>query len=67
MATDEATARKWPAQAAYDVESPTGVILDRIGGSLCAPVQELRAWAEDHIDDIRGARDRYDSRDGDAR
>ena len=30
MGTDEATARKWPAQAAHDVESPTGVILDRI-------------------------------------
>jgi DNA-binding HxlR family transcriptional regulator len=132
MATDEATARKWPAQAAYDVESPTGVKLDRIadkwtlmihgtleagpmrfsdlrdalggispkvltqslralerdglvarraykqvppkveysltelGGSLCAPVKELRAWAEDHIGEIRSARERYDGRDGGA-
>jgi DNA-binding HxlR family transcriptional regulator len=121
-----ATPPKWPAQVAYDVESPTGVLVDRIadkwtlmihgtleagpmrftdlrealggispkvltrslralerdglisrhaydeapprveyaltalGGSLCAPVQELRAWAEQHIDDIRGARARYD-------
>src|SRR3954454_16473105 len=127
MATDEATARKWPAQAAYDAESPTGVILDRIadkwtlmihgtleagpmrfsdlrdalggispkvltqalrapepdaltsrraypqvppkveyaltelGGSLCTPVQGLRAWAEQHIDDIRRARNDYDA------
>ena len=130
MGTDEATARKWPAQAAYDVESPTGVILDRIadkwtlmihgtleagpmrfsdlrdalggispkvltqslralerdglvarraykqvppkveysltelGGSLCAPVKELRTWAEDNIDAIRAARERYEGRDG---
>jgi DNA-binding HxlR family transcriptional regulator len=128
MATDEATAQKWPAQAAYDVESPTAVILDRIadkwtlmihgtleagpmrfsdlrdalggispkvltqslralerdglvarraykqvppkveysltelGGSLCAPVKELRAWAEQHIDSIRAARADYDGR-----
>ena len=34
--------------------------LTALGGSLCAPVQELRAWAEEHIDDIRGARARYD-------
>ena len=34
--------------------------LTELGGSLCAPVQELRAWAERHIDDIRDARDRYD-------
>jgi DNA-binding HxlR family transcriptional regulator len=126
MGSDGSAPVKWPAQAAYDAESPTGVILDRIadkwtlmihgtleagpmrfsdlrdalggispkvltqalralerdglisrhayrqvppkveyaltelGGSLCAPVQELRAWAERHIDDIRGARDRYD-------
>ena len=117
---------KWPAQAAYDAESPTGVLLDRIadmwtlmihgtleagpmrfsdlrdalggispkvltqalralerdglisrrayrqvppkveyaltelGGSLCAPVQALRGWAEAHIDDIQRARLRYD-------
>jgi DNA-binding HxlR family transcriptional regulator len=129
MGTDEATARKWPARAAYDPESPTGILLDRIadkwtlmihgtleagpmrfsdlrdalggispkvltqalralerdgliarraykqvppkveysltelGGSLCAPVRELRTWAEGHVDDIRGARERYDGRD----
>jgi DNA-binding HxlR family transcriptional regulator len=34
--------------------------LTELGGSLCAPVKELRAWAEQHIGDIRGARDRYD-------
>jgi DNA-binding HxlR family transcriptional regulator len=38
--------------------------LTELGGSLCAPVKELRAWAEDHIGEIRGARDRYDARDG---
>jgi DNA-binding HxlR family transcriptional regulator len=121
---------KWPAQAAYDAESPTGVLLDRIadkwtlmihgtleagpmrfsdlrdalggispkvltqalrglerdglvsrtayrqvppkveyaltqlGGSLCSPVHGLRAWAEDHIDDIQRARVRYDGAAG---
>jgi DNA-binding HxlR family transcriptional regulator len=130
MGSDGSAPVKWPAQAAYDAESPTGVILDRIadkwtlmihgtleagpmrfsdlrdalggispkvltqslralerdglisrhayrqvppnveyaltelGGSLCAPVQELRAWAEEHIDHIRDARDRYDDDDG---
>src|SRR4051794_8972845 len=29
--------------------------LTELGGSLCAPVQGLRAWAEEHIDDIRRA------------
>jgi len=121
---------KWPAQAAYDADSPTGILLDRIadkwtlmihgtleagpmrfsdlrdalggispkvltqalralerdglvsrtayrqvppkveyaltelGGSLCAPVQGLRAWAEQHIDHIQRARSRYDGADG---
>src|SRR3954471_15161298 len=119
---------KWPARAAYDADSPTGVLLDRIadkwtlmihgtleagpmrfsdlrdalggispkvltqslralerdglvarraykqvppkveysltdlGGSLCAPVKELRTWAETNIGDIRSARERYDGR-----
>jgi DNA-binding HxlR family transcriptional regulator len=127
MATEEASAQKWPARAAYDGDSPTGILLDRIadkwtlmihgtleagpmrfsdlrdalggispkvltqalralerdglvarrayaqvppkveysltelGGSLCAPVQELRFWAEAHIDEIRRARERYDT------
>jgi DNA-binding HxlR family transcriptional regulator len=34
------------------------------GGSLCAPVQALRAWAEEHIDEIHSARSRYDGADG---
>src|SRR5215211_7863456 len=121
---------KWPAQAAYDAESPTGILLDRIadkwtlmihgtleagpmrfsdlrealggispkvltqalralerdglvsrtaypqvppkveyaltelGGSLCEPVQALRAWAEEHIGDIRRARSEYDAAAG---
>jgi DNA-binding HxlR family transcriptional regulator len=121
---------KWPAQAAYDTDSPTGILLDRIadkwtlmihgtleagpmrfsdlrdalggispkvltqalralerdglisrtayrqvppkveyaltelGGSLCAPVQGLRTWAEQHIDEIQRARGRYDGADG---
>src|SRR3954453_14713946 len=33
--------------------------LTELGGSLCAPVKELRAWAEDHIGEVRGARGRY--------
>jgi DNA-binding HxlR family transcriptional regulator len=127
MGTDGAAAQKWPARAAYDGDSPTGILLDRIadkwtlmihgtleagpmrfsdlrdalggispkvltqalralerdglvarraypqvppkveysltdlGGSLCGPVQNLRAWAEAHIDEIRGARERYDA------
>jgi DNA-binding HxlR family transcriptional regulator len=118
---------KWPAQAAYDTDSPTGILLDRIadkwtlmihgtlaagpmrfsdlrdalggispkvltqalralerdglvsrrayrqvppkveyslGGSLCAPVQGLRTWAEEHIAEIHRARSRYDGADG---
>src|SRR3954471_15935474 len=113
MGSVEPSPAKWPAQAAYDTESPTGILLDRIadkwtlmihgtleagpmrfsdlrdalggifaegahavaarararrphrppgvqagpaegrasltelGGSLCAPVKELRGWAED--------------------
>jgi len=128
MTDDAQTPEKWPAQVAYDAESPTGILVDRIadkwtlmihgtleagpmrftdlrdalggispkvltkalralerdglisrhaydaqvpprveyaltelGGSLCAPVQELRTWAEEHIDDIRDARGRYDA------
>src|SRR4051812_40526008 len=130
MGSVEPSPAKWPAQAAYDTESPTGILLDRIadkwtlmihgtleagpmrfsdlrdalggispkvltqalralerdglisrhaypqvppkveyaltelGGSLCAPVQGLRAWAEQHIDDIQRARTRYDGADG---
>ena len=133
MGGDGTTVEKWPARAAYERDSPTGIVLDRIadkwtlmihgtleagpmrfsdlrealggispkvltqalralerdglvarrayrqvppkveysltelGGSLCAPVQELRTWAEDHIEGIRAARRRYDTAaDGDA-
>jgi len=34
--------------------------LTELGGSLCAPVQGLRAWAEQHIDVARAARESYD-------
>ena len=34
--------------------------LTELGGSLCAPVQELRGWAEEHIDEILACRRRYD-------
>jgi len=129
MGTDGPPAAKWPEQAAYNGDSPTGILLDRIadkwtlmihgtleagpmrfsdlrealgeispkvltqalralerdglvsrraypqpqvppkveyaltelGGSLCAPVQGLRAWAEEHIDDIRRARNDCDA------
>jgi DNA-binding HxlR family transcriptional regulator len=126
----EPSPAKWPAQSAYDADSPTGILLDRIadkwtlmihgtleagpmrfsdlrdalggispkvltqalralerdglisrhaypqvppkveyaltelGGSLCTPVQGLRAWAEQHIDDIQRSRTRYDGADG---
>jgi len=38
--------------------------LTELGGSLCAPVKQLRTWAEEHIEDIRGARARYDDNAG---
>ena len=127
MGPEGTTVEKWPARSAYEPDSPTGIVLDRIadkwtlmihgtleagpmrfsdlrdalggispkvltqalralerdglvarraypqvppkveysltelGGSLCAPVQELRAWAEEHIDAIRESRRRYDT------
>src|SRR3954453_17089325 len=130
MGSVEPSPAKWPAQSAYDADSPTGILVDRIadkwtlmihgtleagpmrfsdlrdalggispkvltqalralerdglisrraykqvppnveysltelGGSLCTPVKELRAWAETNIGEIRAARERYDGRDG---
>jgi DNA-binding HxlR family transcriptional regulator len=50
MGSDGSAPVKWPVAYA----------LTELGGSLCAPVQELRSWAERHIDAIRCARDCYD-------
>lgn len=51
-------------RAYKQVPPKVGYSLTELGGSLCAPVKKLRARAEDHIEEIRDARERYDSRDG---
>lgn len=34
--------------------------LTPLGETLCAPIEAIRRWAEDHIDEVSAAQQRYD-------